>query len=118
MLSVTGDYQNINKTNFIAILKGSFERSMSLAAIKNGFRKTGVYPFNSEVIDETGLIPIAPSLSSTPPIATSTLPGAAKMESTPTESTPETMKYWVGVQRGQSYLMGRRCLFSLGWQPF
>ena len=31
---------------------------------------------------------------------------------------PETLKYWVGVQRGQSYLMGRRCLFSLGWQPF
>ena len=30
---------------------------------------------------------------------------------------PETLKYWVGVQRGQSYLMGRRCLFSLGWQP-
>ena len=30
---------------------------------------------------------------------------------------PKTMKYWVGVQRGQSY-MGRRCLFSLGWQPF
>ena len=30
----------------------------------------------------------------------------------------ETMKYWVGVQWGQSYLMGRRCLFSLGWQPF
>ena len=34
------------------------------------------------------------------------------------EIPPETMKYWVGVQRGQSYLMGRRCLFSLGWQPF
>ena len=31
---------------------------------------------------------------------------------------PETMKYWVGVQWGQSDLMGRRCLFSLGWQPF
>ena len=27
-------------------------------------------------------------------------------------------KYWVGVQWGQSYLMGRRCLFSLGWLPF
>ena len=23
-------------------------------------------------------------------------------------------QFWVGVQRGQSYLMGRRCLFSLG----
>ena len=31
---------------------------------------------------------------------------------------PETLKYWVAVQRGQSYLMGRRWLFSLGWQPF
>ena len=27
---------------------------------------------------------------------------------------PETLKYWVGVQRGKSYLMGRRCLFNLG----
>ena len=31
---------------------------------------------------------------------------------------PETLKYWVGVQRGHSYLIGRRCLFSLGWPPF
>ena len=30
----------------------------------------------------------------------------------------ETLKYWVGVQRGHSYLMGRKCLFSLGWPPF
>ena len=26
---------------------------------------------------------------------------------------PETLKYWVGVQWGQSYLMGRRCLLAL-----
>ena len=31
---------------------------------------------------------------------------------------PKTLKYWVGVQRGQSYLTGRRCLFSFGWLPF
>ena len=31
---------------------------------------------------------------------------------------PEALKYWVGVQHTQSYLMGRRCLFSLGWWPF
>ena len=24
----------------------------------------------------------------------------------------------LGVQRGQSYLMERKCLFSLGWPPF
>ena len=27
-------------------------------------------------------------------------------------------KYWVVVQRCQSYLMGRRCLFSPGWPTF
>ena len=32
--------------------------------------------------------------------------------------TPKTLKYLVGFQRGQSYLTGRRCLFSLGWPPF
>ena len=31
---------------------------------------------------------------------------------------PETLKYWVGVQQGQSYVMGRRCLFSHGWPLF
>ena len=30
----------------------------------------------------------------------------------------ETLKYWLGVQQGQSYLMGRRNLFSLVWPPF
>ena len=32
--------------------------------------------------------------------------------------SPEALKYWVGVQRGHSYLIRRRCLFSLGWPPF
>ena len=31
---------------------------------------------------------------------------------------PETLEYWVGVQWGQSYLMGRWFLFSLGCPPF
>ena len=31
---------------------------------------------------------------------------------------PETLKYWVGVQWSQSYLIGKRCLFSLRWPPF
>ena len=83
MLSVTGDYQNINKTNFTAIFKKSFEKSMSLATIKKRFRKTGIYPFNPEGIDKTRLIPIEPSPSSTPIIATSTLSG---VESTPDEN--------------------------------
>ena len=34
-------------------------------------------------------------------------------------STPKTLKYWVGVQWGQFYLMGRRCLFlALLHHPF
>ena len=34
------------------------------------------------------------------------------------KNIPETLKYWVGVQQSQSYLMGRRCLFNLVWPPF
>ena len=30
---------------------------------------------------------------------------------------PKTLKYWVGIQQGQSYLMGRMCLFGLPWPP-
>ena len=29
---------------------------------------------------------------------------------------PKTFRYWVNMQWGQSYLVGRRCLFSLGRQ--
>ena len=32
--------------------------------------------------------------------------------------SPKTLKYWIGAQQGQSYLMGRRCLIGLGWPPF
>ena len=28
------------------------------------------------------------------------------------------LKSWVGVQRSQSYLMGKKCVLSLGWLPF
>ena len=29
-------------------------------------------------------------------------------------NVPEAMKYWVGIWQVQSYLIGRRCVFSLG----
>ena len=32
--------------------------------------------------------------------------------------SPKTLKYSVAVQPGQSYLMERRCLFSIGWSHF
>ena len=44
--------------------------------------------------------------------------GKLKMKVQIQKLIPETMKYCVGVQRGQPYLMRRKCLFSLGWQPF
>ena len=31
---------------------------------------------------------------------------------------PKTLKYCTGVQQDQSYVMGRKCLFSLGQRPF
>ena len=42
---------NVNRTNFTAIFREAFEKSMSIPSIKNGFRKCGVYPFSPEAID-------------------------------------------------------------------
>ena len=46
LLSVTGNCAQINKTNFTAVFKGALNKTMCLSIIKNGFRKTGIYPFN------------------------------------------------------------------------
>ena len=34
-----------------------------------------------------------------------------------TLDSPDTLKYWVGVQWGHSYLMGRRCPLALVGHP-
>ena len=42
---------NVNRTNFSAIFREAFDKSMVLTCIKNGFRKCGIYPFNPAAID-------------------------------------------------------------------
>ena len=56
LLSVTGNYEHIGKTNFTAVFKQAYEESMSLAAIKNGFRRTGIYPYKPDAINKTCLM--------------------------------------------------------------
>ena len=34
-----------------------------------------------------------------------------------TNNVPKTLKFWVGVQRGQSYLMGRSAFLTLFGHP-
>ena len=63
LLSVTGNYPQINKTNFTAVFKEALDKTMCLSTIKNGFQKTGIYPFNSDAIDKTCLIPTLNSTS-------------------------------------------------------
>lgn len=38
----------INKTNFSSIFKVAFEQTMLMAAIKSGFKNTGIYQFNPD----------------------------------------------------------------------
>ena len=46
----------IPKRNIARILKDPFEQSMSLANIKAGFRKCGIFPFNPNAIDKEKLL--------------------------------------------------------------
>ena len=48
----------INKTNFTITFKEVFGNTMNMGAIKNGFRKYGIHPFNPEAINKSQLVPI------------------------------------------------------------
>ena len=57
----------LDKTNFTAVFKEALDKTICLATIKNGFRKTGTYPFNPEAIDKLHLMPTLPLQSSNLP---------------------------------------------------
>ena len=42
------------------MFKEALEKSICLATIKNEFIKTGLYPYNPDVIDKSCLIPTLP----------------------------------------------------------
>ena len=67
LLSITGNYKTLDKTNFTAVFKEALDKTICLATIKNGFRKTGIYPYNPEAIDKTRLMPTLPLQSSNLP---------------------------------------------------
>ena len=54
-----GVKQNLNvcKRNFTPIFKDAYDKTMSIAVIKNGFRKCGIYPFHKDAIDFDRLMP-------------------------------------------------------------
>ena len=92
LLAVTANYSDINKTNFSAVFKEAFEKTMSIATVRNGFRKCGICPYNPDAIDKSRLMPtskpleknIAPPLEVPP---TSTPPTSTPAASTPAAST-------------------------------
>ena len=42
----------LDKPSFFQVFWPAFQYSMSVAAIQSGFRKTGIYPVNFQVIDK------------------------------------------------------------------
>ncbi len=74
---------NVNRTNFTAIFREAFEKSMCIPSIKNGFRKCGVYPFSPEAIDWSKVISDDAS-----PIASA----SAATTSNDVEDIPESIK--------------------------
>ena len=90
LLSVTGNYDHISKTSFTAVFKETLEKMIYLATIKNGFRKTGLYPYNPDAIDKSCLMPKLPQqqLSSQKTTSTvSTLTNATLANITPQDPT-------------------------------
>ena len=64
-LSFTKKNFVVSKREFARILKVPFERSFSIQNIKAGFAKTGIYPFNPDVIPIEKMVPSTLHNSST-----------------------------------------------------
>ena len=47
----------LDKPSFFQVFWPAFKRSMTVAAIQSGFRKTGIYPVNFEAIDKAKFTP-------------------------------------------------------------
>ena len=47
----------LDKPSFFQVFWPAFNRSMTVAAIQSGFRKTGIYPVNFEAIDKAKFTP-------------------------------------------------------------
>lgn len=63
LLSLTGNYKHIGKTNITAIFQQVYEESKSFATVKNGFRRTGIYPCNPKTIHKTSTMPTVTTTS-------------------------------------------------------
>ena len=47
----------VSKREFAAVVKEPFEKAFSMTTIKNGFAKTGIFPFNPNAIDKSKMKP-------------------------------------------------------------
>ena len=47
----------VSKRDFARVVKDPFEQAFSIHKIKSGFRKSGIFPFNRNVVDESKMLP-------------------------------------------------------------
>ena len=47
----------VSKRDFAQVVKDPFEQAFSIPNIKSGFRKSGIFPFNRNVVDESKMLP-------------------------------------------------------------
>ena len=47
----------VSKRDFARVVKDPFEQAFSIPNIKSGFRKSGIFPFNRNVVDESKMLP-------------------------------------------------------------
>ena len=47
----------VSKRDFARVVKDPFEQAFSIPNIKAGFRKSGIFPFNRNVVDQSKMLP-------------------------------------------------------------
>ncbi|XP_067283522.1 uncharacterized protein [Pseudorasbora parva] len=82
----------VGKKHFSAVLKHAYEKAVTAANIKAGFRKAGIYPLSREAVDMTQIVKLIPSSSTAAAAPSSAVPSsttavASSSSAVPTSST-------------------------------
>ncbi|KAK7130403.1 hypothetical protein R3I93_019897 [Phoxinus phoxinus] len=60
----------VGKKHFSSVLKHAYEKAVTAANIKAGFRKAGIYPLSREAVDMTQIVKLVPTAAAAPTSST------------------------------------------------
>ncbi|KAK7149262.1 hypothetical protein R3I94_008782 [Phoxinus phoxinus] len=77
----------VGKKHFSSVLKHAYEKAVTAANIKAGFRKAGIYPLSREAVDMTQIVNLVPTAAAAPTSSTAAAAPSSCCQGVPSATT-------------------------------